>query len=434
MIKVKYEHQSCQKGTQTSLGIMFEITAPVAPVVETSITRKPRSLIFLVDRSGSMGGGRLEMVRQTILDTLPRLHHDDLLSVVTFDDSARVEVELQSVGSMNRAEVIRKIEELQTGGQTNLEQGYRVALAEAAKSPSGIESTVLLLSDGKANAGVTDPVQLAQLAATATEHLVSTTSIGIGKGYDESVLGAVADSGNGNHIAALELDEALRGLQAEIDDLLSKTIIDFEFQIQVIEPFIGPETKIRKTRYLRKFVSRGSVADGKLGDLSSGEEKNLVFEITLDHQDFGSNIESLPAIDYTYHYFDVVAGELKDGSGTIDVALIDPSVWIEPARDEDILAELKAIRLQDVRDRALELYRQGREQEADDLLTAAGEDLMRFIESSSMLSDRTKLRMSAQYDEVMGFATLDDANIKRKRLGEARNRSMRDKDNFRDRS
>jgi hypothetical protein len=159
-----------------------------------------------------------------------------------------------------------------------------------------------------------------------------------------------------------------------------------------------------------------------------------VFEITLDHQDFGSNIESLPAIDYTYHYFDVVAGEFKDGSGTIDVALIDPSVWIEPARDEDILAELKAIRLQDVRDRALELYRQGREQEADDLLTAAGEDLMRFIESSSMLSDRTKLRMSAQYDEVMGFATLDDANIKRKRLGEARNRSMRDKDNFRDRS
>lgn len=434
MINVKYEHQSCQKGTQTSLGIMFEITAPVAPVVETSITRKPRSLIFLVDRSGSMGGGRLEMVRQTILDTLPRLHHDDLLSVVTFDDSARVEVELQSVGSMNRAEVIRKIEELQTGGQTNLEQGYRVALAEAAKSPSGIESTVLLLSDGKANAGVTDPVQLGQLAATATEHLVSTTSIGIGKGYDESVLGAVADSGNGNHIAALELDEALRGLQAEIDDLLSKTIIDFEFQIQVIESFIGPETKIRKTRYLRKFVSRGSVADGKLGDLSSGEEKNLVFEITLDHQDFGSNIESLPAIDYTYHYFDVVAGEFKDGSGTIDVALIDPSVWIEPARDEDILAELKAIRLQDVRDRALELYRQGREQEADDLLTAAGEDLMRFIESSSMLSDRTKLRMSAQYDEVMGFATLDDANIKRKRLGEARNRSMRDKDNFRDRS
>jgi len=434
MINVKYEHQSCQKGTQTSLGIMFEITAPVAPVVETSITRKPRSLIFLVDRSGSMGGGRLEMVRQTILDTLPRLHHDDLLSVVTFDDSARVEVELQSVGSMNRAEVIRKIEELQTGGQTNLEQGYRVALAEAAKSPSGIESTVLLLSDGKANAGVTDPVQLGQLAATATEHLVSTTSIGIGKGYDESVLGAVADSGNGNHIAALELDEALRGLQAEIDDLLSKTIIDFEFQIQVIEPFIGPETKIRKTRYLRKFVSRGSVADGKLGDLSSGEEKNLVFEITLDHQDFGSNIESLPAIDYTFHYFDVVAGELKDGFGTIDVALIDPSVWIEPARDEDILAELKAIRLQDVRDRALELYRQGREQEADDLLTAAGEDLMRFIESSSMLSDRTKLRMSAQYDEVMGFATLDDANIKRKRLGEARNRSMRDKDNFRDRS
>jgi Ca-activated chloride channel family protein len=434
MINVKFEHQSCQKGTQTSLGIMFEITAPVAPVVETSITRKPRSLIFLVDRSGSMGGGRLEMVRQTILDTLPRLHHDDLLSVVTFDDSARVEVELQSVGSMNRAEVIRKIEELQTGGQTNLEQGYRVALAEAAKSPSGIESTVLLLSDGKANAGVTDPVQLGQLAATATEHLVSTTSIGIGKGYDESVLGAVADSGNGNHIAALELDEALRGLQAEIDDLLSKTIIDFEFQIQVIEPFIGPETKIRKTRYLRKFVSRGSVADGKLGDLSSGEEKNLVFEITLDHQDLGSNIESLPAIDYTYHYFDVVAGELKDGSGTLDVALIDPSVWIEPARDEDILAELKAIRLQDVRERAFELYRQGREQEADDLLTAAGEDLMRFIESSSMLSDRTKLRMSAQYDEVMGFATLDDANIKRKRLGEARNRSMRDKDNFRDRS
>jgi Ca-activated chloride channel family protein len=94
---------------------------------------------------------------------LPRLGADDYLSVVSFDDKARVELELTQIKSANLADLPTKIAAIHTGGSTNIEAGYRFGLAEAAKAPAGVESTLVLLSDGEANAGVVDPAQLGQL-------------------------------------------------------------------------------------------------------------------------------------------------------------------------------------------------------------------------------------------------------------------------------
>ncbi|MEY4452912.1 MAG: hypothetical protein RIT51_590, partial [Actinomycetota bacterium] len=65
MMQIKIEYD-CLKAAKTSaLGLMFEVTAPESPADETPKAREPKGIVFVIDRSGSMGGGRLELVKQT---------------------------------------------------------------------------------------------------------------------------------------------------------------------------------------------------------------------------------------------------------------------------------------------------------------------------------------------------------------------------------
>ena len=130
MINARIEHNKCQQGKPTQLGLMLEITAPVAPVLEDT-KQKAKAIIFVVDRSGSMAHGPLEMVKQTILETLPRLKSDDLISVISFDDEASVDVPLKTVAEHNMSKVAKTVSALRDGGSTNLELGYKTALVEA---------------------------------------------------------------------------------------------------------------------------------------------------------------------------------------------------------------------------------------------------------------------------------------------------------------
>ena len=429
MINIKLEHNKCQQGKPTQLGLMLEITAPVAPVVEAT-KQKAKSIIFVIDRSGSMANGPLEMVKQTILDTLPRLKSDDLVSVISFDDDVTVDVPLRTVSDHNMTEVAKTVAALRDGGSTNLELGYKAALEEAKKAPSSIETSIILLSDGHANSGEVNPQVLGKLATAATEHFISTSTIGIGQSYDENIMSALADGGNGNHVAAIELAEAIDGLQAEIDGLLQKTMLDVKVKIALGPDFSGKNSNIIAGRRMKKWkLSHGRV-ESTLGDVASGEQKNVVFDLILDgHELAQPGVKTGVKVDF--EYTDVLTGKKVTDSQTFDVELVSAEEWVEPVRDEDIVAELKLVRLQQVKDQAMRLYDQGKDKEADALLEAAGIELDRFMNTSNM-SPRQRKRMQGESTALLSYMMMDDLNIKKKRLNEHNNRSARDRKDFRD--
>jgi Ca-activated chloride channel family protein len=408
---------------------MFEITAPAAPANEAA-AHKTKSLIFVIDRSGSMSGGPLEMVKSTILDTLPRLNPEDYICVISFDDEVKVEVPIKPVKSQDMKWVTKQVSKLQAGGSTNIEAGYRAALVEATTLPRGIESSIILLSDGHANAGITDPAELGRMASKATEHFISTSTIGIGQSYDENLMGALADGGQGNHIAAIELAEAVNGLQAEIDGLLQKTMTDVKFTIALGPDFLGSKSDIIAGRRMKKWNKHFGRVETVLGDLASSQQKNVFFELVLDGHEL-----SVPGIKQgikvTYEYFDVLTGTTITKDETFEIELVAQENWVEPVRDPEILAEMKLVRIQEIQKRAFELYQQGREREADALLEAAGIDLREFMDNTD-LGARSSRRMNSQADSLMGFSMMQDINIKRKRMNEYRSRSQRDQDDFRD--
>jgi Ca-activated chloride channel family protein len=397
-VNIKAEHGTLKVGEKTSLGLMIELTAPIAPATEET-QRTPKGVIFCIDKSGSMGGGRLDLVKKSVLDLLARLNREDYFGVVSFDGNATVEVEVGKLADLNTDETRRAIQHISLGGNTNLERGYRHAIAEAAKLPEGIESTVILLSDGQANAGVADPAQLAHLAAAATEHLISTSTLGIGEGYDEKILDALSISGQGNHFAAVRLEEAVAGLEAEFDGLLARTMEDVKLLIKCGPTFVG-ETKIRPATFTDYFEVGLGQATATLGKLASGEEKNVVFDLNLEAQtEVGA--QNRLAFVAIVSYRDLVAGTTERLEKSFYVDVLAVADYIEPVRDEDILAELAALRAEDRKEEAVELMRRGDTEGARRIIEALGRDFEEMMRDYLNLSARQRARMGDSYDELI---------------------------------
>jgi Ca-activated chloride channel family protein len=411
-IQIKAEHNKVKAGSKTNLGLMIEVTAPIAPIAEVALVRKDKGLLFCIDRSGSMGNGRLELVKQTILDLIPRLGADDYIGIVTFDDHANVVAPMKQIKDHNVANLRALVAGINTGGSTNIELGYRIALAEATTAPEGLETSVILLSDGQANAGVTDPSLLSQLASAAIEHMIATSTLGIGEGYDERILDALSVAGNGNHFAAFRLEEAVDGLNNEIEGLLQRTIEGLKIEIDYADSFKAGSIA-RKTQYLRVFNSAANGATATLGDLSSGEEKNYTFDLELKAQAFtdGSTID---AFTVRYSYLDLTTGKTVTGEQRFQVEVADAENFVEPDRDEDIVAELAAMRAQFIKEEAIELMRAGRESEAKELMAKIGQDLTETMAMLRELSPRQRSRMQMQVDELMHLSYLNtDEFVKR---------------------
>jgi Ca-activated chloride channel family protein len=134
--------------------------------------------------------------------------------------------------------------------------------------------TLLLISDGHANQGLTDPEQLAGLARSAAGERIVTATLGYGLGYDETLLVGLA-RGSGNHHFAADPDAASTLIAGEAAELPAKSvqaascILHLEPSVTMLRLFNDlPVTEIGSGRLMVE-----------LGDLYSGEQRRLVLEL-----------------------------------------------------------------------------------------------------------------------------------------------------------
>jgi Ca-activated chloride channel family protein len=204
--------------TDDQLSVMIELSAPAAP---DAGERPPSTLEVVLDRSGSMEGGRLSGARTALTSLVDRLDPRDHFGLVLFDD--RVDVAVPAGPLTDKSAVKRAIAAVHTRGNTDLSGGYLRGLQEARRVAGPAGATVLVISDGHANAGVTDPEALAQVAAEAYTHGVTSSTLGFGLGYDERIMSAIARGGSGNEHFAEEPDTAVALIAGEVEGLLAQT-------------------------------------------------------------------------------------------------------------------------------------------------------------------------------------------------------------------
>ena len=158
----------------------------------------PLALALAVDCSGSMAdSGKMEMVHAGLRRLAERLRPDDRLAIVAWSDEARLVLPLARVG--DGCALRRAIERLRPTGSTNLDAGLTCAFESLndAELPPGTSRRVLLLTDGIANVGVTDPEQILSRSSRFRERGVDLATIGVGADLNDDLLRRLAHGGRG---------------------------------------------------------------------------------------------------------------------------------------------------------------------------------------------------------------------------------------------
>src|SRR6476469_8726541 len=123
--------------THDQVSLLVELTAPVA---KANRRRTPRTLVVVLDRSGSMSGDRLNSAKKALIELVDRLEPADRFGVITFDTHVRVEI--PAVPLTDKAAAKNRISQIVAGGSTDLSAGYLRGLQEATRAATGAGGTV----------------------------------------------------------------------------------------------------------------------------------------------------------------------------------------------------------------------------------------------------------------------------------------------------
>lgn len=221
-----------------AIDIMVRVQGPEQPEGDkTKVT--PKRLSLVVDRSGSMSGQPLHEALKCVEHIAGCMTPEDRISVVVYDDDVQVLMPLGPVTSMEAMK--RLLSGVYDGGSTNLFGGWEAGAKQLEKGQDSSISRVILLSDGQANHGLLEQDAIEKHCRDWLAKGVSTTTVGLGRGFNEDLMIGMAKAGGGQQYygqTAADLfdsfDEELSLLQALCLRQLSLKLIPA--QGVIIEP------------------------------------------------------------------------------------------------------------------------------------------------------------------------------------------------------
>lgn len=153
-------------------------------------------IVFVIDRSGSMSGEKIEMAKEAAKASLELLSERDYTGVVAFDNEAFWAADMQSAS--DRGGIAQKISAIQEGGGTNLAPGMELALQALRSSPAKIKHAILLTD------GVSTPGPFYELATQMAAEKITVSTVAVGDDADAQLLQQIAGWGNGRFYLALD--------------------------------------------------------------------------------------------------------------------------------------------------------------------------------------------------------------------------------------
>ncbi len=258
--------------------------------------RFPLNLSIVIDRSGSMEGAKLAKTKEAVTFLLKQLEPEDIVSVVSYQSEVEVVIPPQRI--QNHRDLVKKIEKIESDGGTflsgGLEQGYElISSIKDTLQDSSFVHRVILLSDGLANEGITDPQALERIAGDQLEeNNISLSTIGVGGDYNEELMTAMAIKGTGNYYFVETpvdipkiFEEELNGVQS----LVSKnTTLAITFPENAV--------KLRQVHHYN-YTLTGNQISFSLNDVFSANEKAFLLEFDV-RDDYTGELKFSAQLDY----------------------------------------------------------------------------------------------------------------------------------------
>ncbi len=199
MVDTTLAQDKVLKGSDGRVALALALTAATLPELREK-TVQPVDLAIVLDRSGSMQGAKIEAARLAVLRLMERLGPRDRLALVTYSDGVQLVAPLTAMDEGSRHRLMGIVDQIFADGNTNLGGGLRQGIDLFMGAPAADrQRKVILISDGLANQGITDPVALGQIAAAATDHHFAVSTVGVGLDFNELLMTTIADQGTGRY-------------------------------------------------------------------------------------------------------------------------------------------------------------------------------------------------------------------------------------------
>lgn len=156
----------------------------------------PKTVVLVLDRSGSMSGEKIVQARDAMKFVLERLNPEDTFNIVTYND--RVEVfqpEIVAYDSENRNLGLSYCEAIRASGGTNIGDALKVSLGmlQDSKQPS----YVLFFTDGCPTTGERNEMKLAEIAKESNKVKARIFSFGVGFDVNSRLLDRISRDNRG---------------------------------------------------------------------------------------------------------------------------------------------------------------------------------------------------------------------------------------------
>lgn len=249
----------------------------------------PKDIVFVVDKSGSMAGKKMDQAKKALQLCIANLNKEDRFELIPFSTEAQsLFGEVRPNTEENRAEANTFIEDLSPIGGTNVEEALQMALE--AKKEESRPFFVVFITDGKPTIGETSEEMLLQKVAKMNSSNTRIFSFGIGSELNTHLLDKLTSSTNAYRAYALpdeDIEIKLSNFYTKIaSPILTNVEIEFDRSTRVSEVYPKKLPDLFKGSTMSLMGRYNGQGKGKvtLKGKINGEEKRMVYELDFPKQ------------------------------------------------------------------------------------------------------------------------------------------------------
>ncbi len=233
-------------------------------------------MVIVLDRSGSMQGEKMAHARRAVINLLSLLTPSDRFGLVSYSNDVCIHSGMTPVSCSARRRLESMLRGIRAGGGTNLGAGLQSGIrALASASRGGHPGRIILISDGLANQGITDPLALSQMAFAAAGQEFSVSTVGVGNDFNERLMTSLADYGTGTYYY-LENPAAFAGVfERELQRAQAVAAARVTVELYL------PSGVILEDAAGYPIEMEGRVARFRTGDLVAGQTRRLFLKLRV---------------------------------------------------------------------------------------------------------------------------------------------------------
>nr|XP_017199117.2 inter-alpha-trypsin inhibitor heavy chain H4 isoform X4 [Oryctolagus cuniculus] len=250
--------------TQSAGSIQIENGYFVHHFAPEGLPTMPKTVIFIVDQSGSMLGRKIQQTREALLKILDDLNPRDRFNLILFSSSATpwktslVQASLETV-----SEARSYAGAIQAAGGTDINEALLLAVSlldhEQEELRAGSVSLLILLTDGEPTQGKTNPTEIQRNVREAIGGRYSLFCLGFGFNVNYPFLEKLALDNGGLARRVYEDSDAALQLQDFYQEVAHPqlTSVTFEYSSNAVE-------EVTRDSFRMHFLGSEMVVAGKL--------------------------------------------------------------------------------------------------------------------------------------------------------------------------